>query len=447
MSKVIKIKKGKDLKLAGKASLEVQSIQSKTYAVKPQEYPFVWPKLNVKVGDEVKAGTSLFYDKALDKVQFCAPVSGEVVEINRGERRVIKEIVILADEKIKYEKFDTKSFKTFSKEQIIEALLAAGLWPTITQRPFGTLANYNETPKAIFVAGFDSAPLAADYAFVLHDQKEHLQAGISAITKLTQGKVHLNLHQSQRTDACFDLEGIQKNIFNGNHPSGLLGVQINHIDPINKGDIVWTLHATDLAKIGRFFLTGEYRAEKKFALAGSQVNQPQYFHAIEGIALNELLGERLKKGETRLIEGNVLTGKQIKKESYLSSSTNEITAIPEGKEYEFLGWLFPSYARPTLSKSMPNYWLERKEYQVNTNTHGEERAFVVSGEYEKVLPMDIMPVQLLKSILANDIEAMENLGILEILPEDLALCEFVCSSKIEVQKIVNQGIELMLQEG
>lgn len=447
MSQVIKIKRGKDLKLAGKASQETQKIQSKTYAVKPQEYPYVWPKLNVKVGDEVKAGTSLFYDKTLNKVQFCAPVSGEIVEINRGERRVVQEIVILADSKIQYENFEVKSFESFDKEQIQEALLAGGLWPTLVQRPFGTLANYDESPKAIFIAGFDSAPLAADYTFVLKEQKQDLQAGIQALSKLTEGKLHLNIHQSQASEDVFQLEGVQKNVFSGMHPSGLLGIQINHIDPINKGEVVWTIQATDVAKIGRFFLTGNYRAEKTFALAGSQIKNPIYCHALEGVSLKEILESNLKEGESRIIEGNVLTGKQIQVGSFLGAKTNEISVIPEGKEYEFLGWLFPSYARPSLSKSMPNYWLERKTYQVNTNTHGEERAFVVSGEYEKVLPMDIMPVQLLKSILAQDIESMENLGILEILPEDLALCEFVCSSKIEVQKIVNQGIELMLQEG
>ncbi len=447
MSQVIKIKRGKDLKLAGKASQETQKIQSKTYAVKPQEYPYVWPKLNVKVGDEVKAGTSLFYDKTLNKVQFCAPVSGEVVEINRGERRVVQEIVILADSKIQYENFEVKSFESFDKEQIQEALLAGGLWPTLVQRPFGTLANYDESPKAIFIAGFDSAPLAADYTFVLKEQKQDLQAGIQALSKLTEGKLHLNIHQSQASEDVFQLEGVQKNVFSGMHPSGLLGIQINHIDPINKGEVVWTIQATDVAKIGRFFLTGNYRAEKTFALAGSQIKNPIYCHALEGVSLKEILESNLKEGESRIIEGNVLTGRQIQVGSFLGAKTNEISVIPEGKEYEFLGWLFPSYARPSLSKSMPNYWLERKTYQVNTNTHGEERAFVVSGEYEKVLPMDIMPIQLLKSILAQDIESMENLGILEILPEDLALCEFVCSSKIEVQKIVNQGIELMLQEG
>lgn len=447
MSQVIKIKRGKDLKLAGKASQETQKIQSKTYAVKPQEYPYVWPKLNVKVGDEVKAGTSLFYDKTLNKVQFCAPVSGEIVEINRGERRVVQEIVILADSKIQYENFEVKSFESFDKEQIQEALLAGGLWPTLVQRPFGTLANYDESPKAIFIAGFDSAPLAADYTFVLKEQKQDLQAGIQALSKLTEGKLHLNIHQSQASEDVFQLEGVQKNVFSGMHPSGLLGIQINHIDPINKGEVVWTIQATDVAKIGRFFLTGNYRAEKTFALAGSQIKNPIYCHALEGVSLKEILESNLKEGESRIIEGNVLTGRQIQVGSFLGAKTNEISVIPEGKEYEFLGWLFPSYARPSLSKSMPNYWLERKTYQVNTNTHGEERAFVVSGEYEKVLPMDIMPVQLLKSILAQDIESMENLGILEILPEDLALCEFVCSSKIEVQKIVNQGIELMLQEG
>jgi len=447
MSQVIKIKRGKDLKLAGKASQETQKIHSKTYAVKPQEYPYVWPKLNVKVGDEVKAGTSLFYDKTLNKVQFCAPVSGEVVEINRGERRVVQEIVILADSKTQYENFEVKSFENFDKEQIQEALLAGGLWPTLVQRPFGTLANYDESPKAIFIAGFDSAPLAADYAFVLKGQKQNLQAGIQALSKLTEGQLHLNIHQSQASEDVFQLEGVQKNVFSGVHPSGLLGIQINHIDPINKGEIVWTIQATDVAKIGRFFLTGNYRAEKTFALAGSQIKNPIYCHAVEGVSLREILESNLKEGESRIIEGNVLTGRQIQVGSFLGAKTNEISVIPEGKEYEFLGWLFPSYARPSLSKSMPNYWLERKAYQVNTNTHGEERAFVVSGEYEKVLPMDIMPVQLLKSILAQDIESMENLGILEILPEDLALCEFVCSSKIEVQKIVNQGIELMLQEG
>lgn len=449
MGKLIKLRKGKDILLVGEPVLEMATpVSVRSYAIKPSDFKGIVPKMLVKVGDEVKAGSPLFHSKTNEQLIFSSPVSGEIADIVRGDRRVILEIRILADADNKYVNFSVQDPKDLSKEEVAERIKSSGAWPLIRQRPFNIIADVQDTPKSIFISTFDSAPLAPDYGYLLKDEKSNLQAGIDALAKLTSGKVYLGLkHKGVNNSTFTGLSGAEQYEVAGQHPAGNVGVQIHHIDPVNKGDVVWVINPQDLAIIGRLFTEGKYRNEKSIALTGSQVNTPNYITVFSGANITALLADKINGDNNRVISGNVLTGTTIDKDGFLGFYANQITVIPEGNEYEFMGWLIPTYPRPSISKSFLYYLNPKKKFVVNTNNHGEERAFVVTGEYEKVLPMDILPVQLLKSILANDFEAMENLGIYEVVEEDLALCEFVCTSKIDVQEILKEGLELVEREG
>lgn len=443
----VKIKRGLDIALEGQPQTDVLSVgHPATYAIKPTDFKGLVPKLQVKQGDEVKAGDVLFVDKANERIQFTSPVSGEVAEIVRGERRAVLEVKILADSEVKYTSFETGNFASKSREEIKSLMLDAGLWPFIVQRPFGVLADTTITPKAIHVSGFDSAPLAADLNVSLKGDEEYLKVGFEVLAMLTDGKVHLNVHAQKGKDVYAKVSGVEINTFDGPHPSGLVGVQINKIDPINKGDIVWTIKPQHVAFLGKFFATGNLNLEQTIVVAGSEIKSPSYYTTRLGACINMVLENNLKQENVRVISGNVLTGKKILKDGYLGFRDNQLSIIPEGNQYEMLGWLIPSYPRPTLSSSLPISKFLKKTFKVNTNPHGEPRAYVVTGQYEKVMPMDIMPQQLIKAVMAQDLELMESLGIFEVLEEDMALCEFVCTSKIDVQKVLSQGLELMVEE-
>lgn len=425
----------------------LQAAASPTYAIKPQDFKGLVPKLMVKQGEEIQAGDCLFVDKKNPDICFTAPVSGEIAEIVRGDRRAILEVKILADSDIKYKTFDTASHESWSADQMKSLLCESGLWPTIVQRPFGSIADLDAVPKAIHISGFDSAPLAANYNISLEGLKNEIQIGINALAKFTSGKIHLNTHKNKECKDLQGLSGVQYNEFSGPHPSGLVGIQIHHIDPINKGDVVWTIHPQHLAFIGRLLSSGTLDLSQKVVVAGSELERPAYYACRLGVSVDSMLRDNIKSDNVRVISGNVLTGTKISSEGYLGYFDQQISVIPEGDQYEFLGWLLPSYPRPTISNSLPISKFLKKTFKVNTNLHGEERAYVVSGQYEQVLPMDILPVQLIKAIMAGDLDKMEKLGIYEVIEEDMALCEFVCTSKIEVQSILSEGIELMAEEG
>ena len=447
MSRVIKIKKGKDINLIGAAEKKTAAkVMSSTFAVKPTDFRNLVPKLVVKAGAEVKAGDVLFYDKNDESVKFTAPVSGEVAEIVRGERRAIKEVRILADKEISYKSFNIPS--NLDEASVKNVLLESGLWSYIIQRPFGRIANPNQTPKAIFISCFDSAPLATDYNYSLDGEQGNFHKGLEVLKSLTSGRLHMTVRSHTSNLEMFtSASDAELHTIEGPHPAGNVGVQIHHIAPINKGDVVWTINPQHVVFIGRLFSTGKLDLTQKIAVAGSDVKDPQYVETVVGVNVESLLAGQLSDSNARVISGNVLTGSNIGANGYLGYRDTMLTVIPEGAEYEFLGWLFPSYARPTISNSLPISKFLKKTFTANTNPHGEERAFVVTGEYEKVLPMDILPVYLLKAILANDFEAMENLGIYEVIEEDLALCEFVCTSKINVQEILAEGLTIMEEEG
>jgi Na+-transporting NADH:ubiquinone oxidoreductase subunit A len=451
MSKTIKLKKGFDINLAGKpADKVVEGVSSDTYAVKPTDFAgMVRPKVLLKEGENVKAGTPIMFDKAMPDVMYTSPVSGEIVEIKRGAKRALEAIVILADKEILYESFTKHSISdisNLSKEQIVDAMCKGGVWQNIIQRPFGIVADPTQTPKSIFISGFDSHPLAPNFDITLKGQESNLQAGVDVIKKLTSGIIHLGINGSAEVSPLFSkLKGVQINKISGPHPAGNVGVHIHHIDPVSKGDIVWTVNPVGLAQIGKLFLEGKYDASKIISVAGSEVKNPSYFKAISGASVAKYIDGNLTQDHVRVISGNVLTGYKIEKDGYLGFYHNSVTVIPEGDYEELLGWILPSAKKLSFSRAfgLLSFMAPSKEYVLDTNTHGEPRAFVQSGEFEKVLPMDILPTYLVKSILSEDYDEMEALGIYEVIEEDIALCEFIDVSKHELQTILRSGLDMV----
>jgi len=449
MSEVIKIRKGLDIKLKGEADkIFMKAPRSKTYAVKPVDFPFLTPKIVAKPCVEVKVGSTLFYDKYRPEIKYASPVSGVVSQIVRGERRRIIEIVIEDDGKDTAETFKTGNPGEMTRDQVVENLIESGLWPVIKQRPYGIVATPSDMPRDIFISGFDSGPLAPDFDFIMKEKEEEFQTGIDALVKLTKGKVHLGLDADYPAAKAYTkARNIEKHYFRGPHPAGNVGIQIHKIAPINKGEKVWTLEPQDVVTIGRLFLTGKYDPSVIVALSGSEVKKPVYYKLIRGAAVSSITKGNIEQDNVRLISGSVLTGKKVEEEDgHIGFSDSQVTVIPEGNYYEMFGWITPGLKKFSVSRSFFSWLMPNKEFRLDTNLHGGERAFVMTGEYEKVFPMDIYPVQLLKSILIEDIDKMEQLGIYEVIEEDMALCEFVCTSKTPVQSILRDGLKLMMKE-
>lgn len=456
MSKVIKLRKGLDINLVGAAErVLTKGGEAASYALVPDHYRGVTPKLLVKVGDKVKAGSPLFFSKENPEVLFTSPVSGEVSAINRGDKRKILSIVVTPDGQGQSESFDVCPIAELSRERVKETMLRAGFWPMLIQRPFGIIAKSDATPKAIFISGLDTAPLAPDLNFLVQDQGEHIIAGLEVLKKLTDGKVHLTVGTDTTAGVLSRVKQAEVHHIEGPHPAGNVGVQIAHIDPINKGDIVWTVELQHVAMIGRLFLTGAVDMSKIVALTGSEVVKPHYFKVISGALVSSITDgnlrpktEREERG-VRIISGNVLTGNKVEPnevEGYLGFYHNQVTVIPEGNKYEFLGWAMPRINKFSVSHSYFSWLFPNRKYNLDTNMNGGHRAFVQTGIYDKVMPMNIYPLYLIKAIMAGDIDKMENLGIYEILEEDVALCEFIDPSKNEWQATVSKGIELMIKE-
>ncbi len=449
MSETIKFKKGLDIKLLGEAELKkVGTIKSQYYAVKPTDFHGSIPKLTVRVEHEVKAGTPLFFDKYKTELKFVSPVSGKVVSINRGERRKILEVVIKTDDTIEYEYQEPLKLEEASRAEIKEYFLKGGVWPYIKQRPYDVIANYEDTPKAVYVSCFDTSPLAPNYEFALKGEEKYFQAAVNALKKLTDGSVYLGIDSEVKGSSIFEkTENVVINYFSGKHPAGNPGVQIHRVCPINKGEKIWVLRPQDMVIIGRLVLEGKYDARKMIALTGSEASETGYYELINGCSVKDIVeGKTKREDNERVISGNVLTGTKLEEKGFLGFYDSQVTVVPEGDKYEFLGWGMPGFDKFSASKTFLSSLLPKSKYKQDTNYHGEPRAFVVSEQYEKVLPMDILPVFLLKSILVEDIDKMEQLGIYEIAPEDMALCEFVCTSKTEVQDILWKGIDLMIKE-
>ena len=449
MSNDIKIKKGLDINLKGEAEKASENaIISNFYTIRPEDFHSVTPKLIAKEGSKVKAGEPVFYDKSNENVKFVSPVSGEIIEIARGEKRRILSLKIQADKEQTFQdngKFNVDSAKA---EDVKAHLLASGCWPFIKQRPYDVIANPDREPKAIFVSAYASAPLAADYDFVLKGKEAELQAAVTALGKLTKGKVHVSIGNKEYSPFN-GLEGIDLHYVSGPHPSGNVGTQINKIDPVNKGEVVWTVNPQDLVIIGELLLTGKFNAERVVALVGSAVQKPRYFVTKLGCEVASMIYDNgiEKDANVRIISGNVLSGKQVKPDGYLDYYNNTITVIPEGDDYEFFGWTTPVFNKISTSRALTFSWLfPKKKFDLNTNTNGEHRAFVTTGTYEEVFPLDIFPMQILKACMYKDLDEMEALGMYEVAPEDFALTEFVCVSKQPHQEIIRKGLDLMLKE-
>ncbi|WP_159951956.1 Na(+)-translocating NADH-quinone reductase subunit A [Polaribacter septentrionalilitoris] len=447
MSKDIRIKKGLDIKLVGEAEKTTTDVSlSSVYAIKPEDFHGITPKLIAKEGAEVKAGQALFYSKSDERILFPSPVSGKVVEVVRGARRKVLAVKIAADSKQSYADFGTKDAAKLSGEEVKNHLFASGCWPFVKQRPYDVVANPNQAPKAIFVSAYASAPLAADLSYTLAGKDLEVKTALAALSKLTEGKVHVSIGKTQTT--VFDgVEGVELHKVSGPHPSGNVGTQIAKIDPINKGEVVWTVSAQDLVVIGELFLTGKLNITRTVALTGSKINKPQYVTAIAGATIADVVKGNLENDNTRIISGNVLSGTQVKEDGFLGYYDNQVTAIPEGDDYEFFGWNKPVFDKVSTSRALTFSWLTpKKKYDLNTNTNGEHRAFVVTGSYEDVFPLDIYPMQLLKAFMYKDLDEMEALGGYEVAPEDFALTEFICVSKQPHQKIIREGLDLMREE-
>lgn len=447
MSKDIRIKKGLDIKLIGEAEKATEKAKSSNvYTLKPEDFHSIIPKLSVKVGAKLKAGETVFYSKANEQVKFPSPVSGELVEIVRGEKRKILAVKINADKEQQYADFAVKDAKALKADDVKSLLLEAGCWPFIKQRPYDVIANPEVTPKAIFVSAYASAPLAANYDYVLAGKEKELQAALTALSKLTSGAIHVSVGKNSNSP-LLGMDHITLHKVSGPHPSGNVGTQIAQIDPVNKGEVVWTVSPQDLVIIGELLLTGKFNAERIIALAGSSVEAPKYYLTKIGASIASIVEGKLKTENERIISGNVLTGKAQDLNGSFGYYDNMVTVIPEGDDYELFGWTVPVFTKLSTSRALTFSWLfPNKKYDLNTNTNGEHRAFVVTGNYEEVFPLDIYPMQILKACMYKDLDEMEQLGMYEIAPEDFALTEFVCVSKQPHQQIIREGLDLMLKE-
>lgn len=448
MANVIKLKKGLDIQLKGKPEkVLLTGKHSESYAIVPDNYNGITPKVVVRPGDKVKAGSVLIIDKTYPEIKFVSPVSGEVTAVNRGEKRKVLSVVVKPDAEFEYEDFGKKNVSALSSEEVKETILNAGLWPCIKQRPYDIIARPAEAPRDIFVSAFYTAPLAPNFDFVIKGQENDFQTGLDALAKLTSGKLYVGIKKG----STIKVQNAEVYEFEGPHPAGNVGVQINNIKPVNKGEVVWTVRPDDVILIGRLFNTGKADFTRLIALTGSELSKTGYVKALPGCNINSLVDGMLKptQGHIRIISGDVLTGTKVSKDDFLGFYDTQISTIPEGDEvHEFFGWATLGANKFSAGKTFLSSLLGglKKERIIDARIKGGKRAMIMSNEYDKVFPMDIFPEYLLKAIIAFDIDKMENLGIYEVAPEDFALCEVVDTSKIEIQKIVRNGLDLLYKE-
>ncbi len=448
METLYKIRKGLDLRLAGEAekSLTVLPIKGE-YAVMPGDFPGIVPRVLVKEGAHVKAGDPLFTDKATESVMFVSPVSGTVAGVDRGDRRKVLAVRVLADgtdEAKSYGKIDADAL---SAADFRKLLLESGIFAFVRQRPYDVVADPKSEPKAVFVSAFSKMPLAADFSFVAKGREADFKAGIAALAKIAP--VHLGVCPAQINSPLLPVEGATVSVFDGPNPSGNVGVHINHIAPVNKGETVWTIGAEAVIFIGALLRTGHVDLTRRVAVAGSQVKTPKYFETPVGTSLTALLANNLlADSHVRVINGNPLVGVKTSADGFLGAYATEVCAIPEGDDVdEAFGWIAPRLNDFSTSRSYFS-WLfgKSRKYDLDCRVKGGERHMIMSGEYDSVFPMDIYAGYLVKAIITGDIDRQEALGIYEVAPEDFAVAEFVDSSKLELQRIVREGLELLRKE-
>ncbi|MBQ7156195.1 MAG: Na(+)-translocating NADH-quinone reductase subunit A [Bacteroidaceae bacterium] len=446
MANVIKLRKGLNINLKGKAAAQVSAVPaSKVYGLVPDAFYGMKPKVVVKEGDEVKAGDALFVNKLHPEMKFVSPVSGKVTLVERGERRKVLSVQVEAASSQEYVDFGKQDPSSLGGEQVKSALLESGLFGLLVQRPYAVVPNPDETPKAIFVSAFSDMPLAADFeGVVLNGQEADFQTGITALSKIA--KVYLGVQPGSKLVQTKDAV---VTVFDGKCPAGNVGVQINHVNPINKGEVVWTIGAEEVIFIGRLFNEGKADFTRTIAVAGSEIKAPEYKKVLVGAKVADIVaGNVATDKKVRLIDGNPLTGMKTSEDAFLYAHTTEVTAIPEGDDAdELFGWISPRVNEFSVSRSYFT-WLQssKKEYVLDARVKGGHRHMIFSGEYDSVFPMDIYPEQLVKAIIAGDIDRMEALGIYEVAPEDFTVAEFVDSSKVELQRIVREGLDMLRKE-
>ncbi len=454
MSKQIKIKKGLNIPIEGKAPDNIIGhIKPGIVKICPDDFPGLVPKVMVKAGDKVKAGTPVMYDKNNESLIFVSPVSGQISSITRGEKRKLLDITIEADKEIQSELFGKKNPSDLTLEEIKSTLLSTGLWPFIKQRPYDIIANPDKAPRDIFVTGFSTSPLAPSYDFIIDREPENFQTGLDALSKLTEGEVYLSIGNENKSKALREAKNVQLYEFNHLHPAGNAGVQINNIKPVNKGETVWTINALDVLLIGRLFNKGHVDFTRLIVYAGSETVKKGYYSVISGSELSQLFDANVTRGGSlRYISGDVLTGTQIDVNGTLRFYDSQVTVIPEGNDkHDFIGWASPGLNKKysagcTYLTSLVRLLKPAKKYRLDARLMGGRRAIIMSNEYDKVFPMDILPEQLIKTTIAFNIDKMEQLGIYEVAPEDFALCEFVDTSKLEIQKIIREGLLRLKKE-
>ena len=447
MANVIKLRKGLDVNLKGKAAKEQFQVKKPgVYALMPDDFTGVKPKVVVKENDVVKVGDALFVDKNHPEVKFVSPVSGKVTMVERGDRRKVLSVRVEADAEQQYVDFGKKSVAQMTADQVKETLLEAGLFAFLKQRPYDVVPDPAVAPKAIFVSGFNSMPLAADFEYVLQGREADFQTGLDVLAKMA--KTYLGVSAKQSATALTAAKNVTVNVFDGPAPAGNVGVQVNHVDPVNKGETVWTLGAEEVIFVGHLFNTGKLDFTRVIAFAGSEVKKPAYCQMTVGQQLSTLVENRVAEGRTlRIVNGNVMTGVKTTKDGFLAAHATEVNVIPEGDDvHEVLGWIMPRFNDYSNSRAYCSWLSGKKEYALDARVKGGERHMIMSGEYDRVFPMDIFPEQLVKAIITGDIDRMEALGIYEVAPEDFALCEFVDSSKLEVQRIVREGLDMLRKE-
>jgi Na+-transporting NADH:ubiquinone oxidoreductase subunit A len=447
MANVIKLRKGLNINLKGKAEKKkVAGPKPTEYALEPDAFPGMTPKVIVKEGDHVLAGDALFVNKSCPEVKFASPASGTVTAVVRGERRRVLRVVLKADAEQQAHDYGRKDVSQLDAQGVKQALLEAGLFGYINQLPYAVSTTPDTNPKGIFVSALRDMPLAADFEIELQGQEEAFLTGLQALARIAP--VHLGIGSEQSVKALTEVKDIDLNVFDGPCPAGNVGVQVNHLDPVNKGEVVWTVDPTAVIFFGKLFLTGKVDLTRTIAVAGSRIKEPSYMDALVGTPLKDILAGRIDGDDVRIINGNPLTGKHDSMEGYLGAHTSEVTVIPEGDHRdEMLGWILPRTREFSTSRSYFSWLMGKKhEYDLDARVKGGERHIIMSGEYDKVLPMDIYGEYLIKAIITGDIDKQEQLGIYEVSPEDFALAEFVDSSKLELQKIVRQGLLALRKE-
>ena len=448
MGSVIKIKKGLDIHLAGEARKETEVFEVRRCAIKPSDFIGVIPKLHVAEGDAVQAGSVLFHDKSRENILFTSPISGTVKAVVRGEKRAVMQVIVEADGRNEAIDFGKADISTIKRDEVIDKMLHSGVWTMLRQRPYSIIANPNDKPKCIVVSMFSSAPLAPSTGYIIENQVEAFNAGVEILSKLTDGKLYLNLKASCKR--CHDViakitkpENVVVTDFEGPHPVGNVGTQINALSPINKGEVVWYCGPQEVITIGTLFLTGRYDSSRIIALTGSEANDPHYYKVNIGADIEALAAGGVN---FRTISGDVLTGRDITGNYFLGFYDTQITVIPEGNEYRLFGWLAPNFKRFTSTNTMISSLFKKKTFVIDTNRNGDVRPLIMTGKFEKVFPFDIYPMQLLKACIIKDIDQMEELGIYEVDAEDFALCEVIDPSKTAIQQIIRDGLELVRKE-